>query len=246
MIHTDRAIVVEGKYDKIKLSGMIDGVIVCTGGFRIYKDKEMQAMLRTLANKQGLAVLTDSDAAGFQIRGFIRNICGKEKIRIYKDKEMQAMLRTLANKQGLAVLTDSDAAGFQIRGFIRNICGKEKIVDVYIPDLYGKEKRKQHPSKEGKLGVEGIPEQLLQKAFEEAGVGVQQVQRAAQPITKMDLFELGLSGTADSAQRRKQLMRHLNLPEHLTTNALVTVLAALMTREELYSQCSSLLMQEEE
>lgn len=116
MIHTDRAIVVEGKYDKIKLSGMIDGVIVCTGGFRIYKDKEMQAMLRTLANKQGLAVLTDSDAAGFQIRGFIRNICGKEK-----------------------------------------------IVDVYIPDLYGKEKRKQHPSKEGKLGVEGIPEQLLQK-----------------------------------------------------------------------------------
>ena len=199
MIHTDRAIVVEGKYDKIKLSGMIDGVIVCTGGFRIYKDKEMQAMLRTLANKQGLAVLTDSDAAGFQIRGFIRNICGKEK-----------------------------------------------IVDVYIPDLYGKEKRKQHPSKEGKLGVEGIPEQLLQKAFEEAGVGVQQVQRAAQPITKMDLFELGLSGTADSAQHRKQLMHRLNLPEHLTTNALVTVLAALMTREQLYSQCSALLTQEEE
>ena len=119
-------------------------------------------------------------------------------------------------------------------------------MDVYIPDLYGKEKRKQHPSKEGKLGVEGIPEQLLQKAFEEAGVGVQQVQRAAQPITKMDLFELGLSGTADSAQRRKQLMHRLNLPEHLTTNALVTVLAALMTREQLYSQCSALLTQEEE
>ena len=193
MIHTDRAIVVEGKYDKIKLSGMIDGVIVCTGGFRIYKDKEMQAMLRTLANKQGLAVLTDSDAAGFQIRGFIRNICGKEK-----------------------------------------------IVDVYIPDLYGKEKRKQHPSKEGKLGVEGIPEQLLQKAFEEAGVGVQQVQRAAQARGKAGVEQAG------SAQRRKQLMHRLNLPEHLTTNALVTVLAALMTREQLYSQCSALLTQEEE
>ena len=147
MIHTDRAIVVEGKYDKIKLSGMIDGVIVCTGGFRIYKDKEMQAMLRTLANKQGLAVLTDSDAAGFQIRGFIRNICGKEK-----------------------------------------------IVDVYIPDLYGKEKRKQHPSKEGKLGVEGIPEQLLQKAFEEAGVGVQQVQRAAQARGKAGVEQAGQEG----------------------------------------------------
>ena len=199
MIHTDRAIVVEGKYDKIKLSGMIDGVIVCTGGFRIYKDKEMQAMLRTLANKQGLAVLTDPDHAGFLIRGYLKNIAAEGK-----------------------------------------------VYHAYIPDRLGKEKRKAHPSREGKLGVEGIPEQLLQKAFEEAGVGVQQVQRAAQPITKMDLFELGLSGTADSAQRRKQLMRHLNLPEHLTTNALVTVLAALMTREELYSQCSALLTQEEE
>ena len=101
MIHTDRAIVVEGKYDKIKLGGLIDGVILCTGGFRIYKDKEMQQMLRALAKKQGLAVLTDSDAAGFQIRSFLRSICGKEN-----------------------------------------------IVDVYIPDLYGKERRKQHPSRE--------------------------------------------------------------------------------------------------
>ena len=106
MIHTDRAIVVEGKYDKIKLGGLIDGVILCTGGFRIYKDKEMQQMLRALAKKQGLAVLTDSDAAGFQIRSFLRSICGKEN-----------------------------------------------IVDVYIPDLYGKERRKQHPSREGKLGL---------------------------------------------------------------------------------------------
>ena len=114
MIHTDRAIVVEGKYDKIKLDGMVDGVILCTDGFRIYKDKEMQALLRTLAKKQGLAVLTDSDAAGFQIRSFLRSICGKEN-----------------------------------------------IVDVYIPDLYGKEKRKAHRSKEGKLGVEGVPEQVL-------------------------------------------------------------------------------------
>ena len=80
MIHTDRAIVVEGKYDKIKLSSMVDGVIICTGGFRVYKDKEMQAMLRALARKQGLAVLTDSDTAGFKIRGFLRSICGKENI----------------------------------------------------------------------------------------------------------------------------------------------------------------------
>lgn len=197
MIHTDRAIVVEGKYDKIKLSSMVDGVIICTGGFRVYKDKEMQAMLRALAKKQGLAVLTDSDTAGFKIRGFLRSICGKEN-----------------------------------------------IVDVYIPDLYGKEKRKDHPSKEGKLGVEGVPEEVLQKAFADAGIGAELVLQKKNPITKMDLFELGLSGRAESALRRKQLMKHLRLPEHLTTNALVTVLDALMSREELFLTCGELFEKE--
>ena len=193
MIHTDRAIVVEGKYDKIKLGGLIDGVILCTGGFRIYKDKEMQQMLRALAKKQGLAVLIDSDAAGFQIRSFLRSICGKEN-----------------------------------------------IVDVYIPDLYGKEKRKQHPSREGKLGVEGIPEAVLLEALEKAGIGVREVQERADPITKLDLFELGLSGGAQSALRRAKLMKRLELPEHLSANALVTVLASLYSREELYRLCASL------
>lgn len=197
MIHTDRAIVVEGKYDKIKLSSMVDGVIICTGGFRVYKDKEMQAMLRALAKKQGLAVLTDSDTAGFKIRGFLRSICGKEN-----------------------------------------------IVDVYIPDLYGKEKRKDHPSKEGKLGVEGVPEEVLQKAFADAGIGAELVLQKKDPITKMDLFELGLSGRAESALRRKQMMKHLTLPEHLTTNALVTVLDALMSREELFLTCGELFEEE--
>ena len=197
MIHTDRAIVVEGKYDKIKLSSMVDGVIICTGGFRVYKDKEMQAMLRALAKKQGLAVLTDSDTAGFKIRGFLRSICGKEN-----------------------------------------------IVDVYIPDLYGKEKRKDHPSKEGKLGVEGVPEEVLQKAFADAGIGAELVLQKKDPITKMDLFELGLSGRAESALRRKQLMKHLTLPEHLTTKALVTVLDALMSREERFLTCGELFEKE--
>ena len=193
MIHTDRAIVVEGKYDKIKLGGLIDGVILCTGGFRIYKDKEMQQMLRALAKKQGLAVLTEADAAGFQIRSFLRSICGKEN-----------------------------------------------IVDVYIPDLYGKERRKQHPSREGKLGVEGIPEAVLLEALEKAGIGVREVQQRADPITKLDLFELGLSGGAQSAVRRAKLMKRLELPEHLSANALVTVLASLYSREELYRLCASL------
>lgn len=193
MIHTDRAIVVEGKYDKIKLGGLIDGVILCTGGFRIYKDKEMQQMLRALAKKQGLAVLTDSDAAGFQIRSFLRSICGKEN-----------------------------------------------IVDVYIPDLYGKERRKQHPSREGKLGVEGIPEAVLLEALEKAGIGVREVQQRADPITKLDLYELGLSGGAQSAVRRAKLMKRLELPEHLSANALVTVLTSLYSREELYRLCALL------
>lgn len=193
MIHTDRAIVVEGKYDKIKLGGLIDGVILCTGGFRIYKDKEMQQMLRALAKKQGLAVLTDSDAAGFQIRSFLRSICGKEN-----------------------------------------------IVDVYIPDLYGKERRKQHPSREGKLGVEGIPEAVLLKVLEDASVGVKTALKRADPITKLDLFELGLSGGAQSAVRRAKLMKRLELPEHLSANALVTVLASLYSREELYRLCALL------
>ena len=193
MIHTDRAIVVEGKYDKIKLGGLIDGVILCTGAFRTYKDKEMQQMLRALAKKQGLAVLTDSDAAGFQIRSFLRSICGKEN-----------------------------------------------IVDVYIRDLYGKERRKQHPTREGKLGVEGIPEAVLLEALEKAGIGVREVQERADPITKLDLFELGLSGGAQSAVRRAKLMKRLELPEHLSANALVTVLASLYSREELYRLCASL------
>ena len=197
MIHTDRAIVVEGKYDKIKLSSMVDGVIICTGGFRVYKDKEMQAMLRALAKKQGLAVLTDSDTAGFKIRGFLRSICGKEN-----------------------------------------------IVDVYIPDLYGKEKRKDHPSNGGKLGVVGVPDEVLQKAFADAGIGAELVLQKKDPITKMDLFELGLSGRAESALRRKRLMKHLTLPEHLTTNALVTVLDALMSREELFLTCGELFEEE--
>lgn len=198
MIHTDRAIVVEGKYDKIRLSGMIDGVILCTDGFRIYKDKEMQSLLRTLARKQGLAVLTDSDAAGFQIRSFLRSICGKEN-----------------------------------------------IVDVYVPDLYGKEKRKAHPSKEGKLGVEGMPEQVLLQALQTAGIGAQSVtQPAGEPVSKLLLFELGLSGGTDAAVRRKQLMQHLNLPQHLSTNALVTVLGALMGADELKELCGQLFQKE--
>ena len=195
MIHTDRVIVVEGKYDKIKLKNLIDATIICTDGFRIYKDKELQATLRTLAKKRGLAVLSDSPHVGFQIRGFLRSICGKEN-----------------------------------------------VIDVYIPDLYGKEKRKPKASKEGKLGVEGMSEQVLTQALSQAGIGVSFRQAPSEPITKMDLFDWGLSGKEDSAAKRKQLTRELGLPEHLTTNALVTVLSALMSRREWQSLCERLFL----
>lgn len=195
MIHTDRVIVVEGKYDKIKLKNLIDATIICTDGFRIYKDKELQTTLRTLAKKRGVAVLTDSDHAGFQIRGFLRSICGREN-----------------------------------------------VVDVYIPDLYGKEKRKEKASKEGKLGVEGMSEEVLIQALSQAGIGVSFQQTPSEPITKMDLFDWGLSGKEDSAAKRKQITKELGLPEHLTTNALVTVLSALMTRQEWQDLCEKLFL----
>lgn len=197
MIHIAQAIIVEGKYDKIKLSSILDAVILVTNGFRIFHDAEKMSLIRYYAKTTGVIILTDSDTAGFKIRGFLRSICGKEN-----------------------------------------------IVDVYVPDLYGKEKRKDHPSKEGKLGVEGVPEEVLQKAFADAGIGAELVLQKKDPITKMDLFELGLSGRAESALRRKQLMKHLTLPEHLTTNALVTVLDALMSREELFLTCGEVFEEE--
>lgn len=194
MIHIDRTIVVEGKYDQIKLASVVEGLIIPTGGFAIYKDKEKQALLRALAQRTGLVVLTDSDAAGFQIRAFLRSICGKET-----------------------------------------------IVDAYIPDLYGKEKRKTRPSKEGKLGVEGVPAEVVRRAFEQAGLLCSEDGPKPQvpPITKADLLRLGLTGCPDSSARRAKLLRELDLPEHLTTNALLTLLNATvgLTRlEELMSQ----------
>ena len=191
MIRVKEAIVVEGKYDKIKLSSLVEGVIIETKGFGIFQDREKLAYLRALAKKRGLIVLTDSDGAGFLIRG-----------------KLSASIPP------------------------------EQIKHAYIPDILGKERRKAAPSKEGKLGVEGIPEETLLEALEKAGIGVREVQQRADPITKLDLFELGLSGGAQSALRRAQRLKRLGLPEHLSANALVTVLASLYSREELYQLCA--------
>ncbi|MDD6269956.1 MAG: DUF4093 domain-containing protein [Oscillospiraceae bacterium] len=186
MIKIKEAIVVEGKYDKIKLSSILDAVIIVTDGFRIYKDREKLALIRHYAESTGIIILTDSDRAGFKIRSFIK-------------------------------------------GSVKN----GKIYNVYAPDIYGKESRKEKPSAEGKLGVEGISPELLLEAFKKAGIKASDAVPNPDPVTKTDLFELGLSGGPGSSELRRNLQRKLGLPELLSANSLVEVLNTMMTKKEL-------------
>lgn len=190
MIRVKEAIIVEGKYDKIKLSSLIDGLIIETHGFGIFKDKEQMALIRRLADSRGILILTDSDSAGFLIRNHLVGAIDPAKIK-----------------------------------------------HAYIPDILGKERRKDTPSKEGKLGVEGMPVQEIYRALQRAGVnceqeGPQNTKESVRAITKMDLYEAGLSGGEGSAQRRKLLLKKLQLPERLAVNSLVRVLNQIMTYEE--------------
>ena len=154
---------------------------------------------------------------------------------VFNDKEKLAFLRRLAEKQGLIVLTDSDGAGFVIRNYLKGALPKELVKQAYIPDIYGKERRKRTPGKEGKLGVEGMKPDVLLAALARAGATFLDEENgtgaAGEPITKADLFELGLTGGPDSRAARQRLLTQLDLPEHLSTNALLEVLNALMTRE---------------
>ena len=186
MIHIAQAIVVEGKYDKIKLSSILDAVILVTNGFRIFRDPEKMALIQYYARTTGVIVLTDSDRAGFQIRNYLK-------------------------------------------GAVRD----GKLYHVYIPDIYGKEHRKEKPSAEGKLGVEGIRKDVLLEAFAKAGVLTDEVPEKTDPITRYDLYELGLSGGADSKARRKALQKRLGLPDLLSAASLLEVLNTMMTRQEL-------------
>lgn len=183
-------IVVEGKYDRMRLQELIDGTIIETGGFGIFTDPEKLELLRQLAQKHGLIILTDSDRAGFRIRNYIRS-----------------------------AMPDVS-----------------KLINVYIPDIFGKERRKTTPSKEGKLGVEGISVQLLRKAFEKAGVigDSKPAKSEDELITKADLYLLGLSGTDEAAVKRAALLKKLSLPSRLTAKGLLPVLNTLYTREEFY------------
>ena len=151
MFHTDRVIIVEGKYDKIRLSAVTDALILETDGFGIFSDREKQRFIKKTAREKGLLILTDSDAAGFRIRNFLKNIAG-----------------------------DAD------------------IINVFIPDIYGKEKRKEAPSKEGKLGVEGMPAAALDEALRKSGFfQEQEATPPKEPITYTDLYEAGLGAKVE-------------------------------------------------
>ena len=180
MIKITPAIVVEGKYDKNKLSQIFDTTIIEVGGFGLFKDKDK----------------TD-------------------------------MLRRIALSRGIVVLTDSDGAGLVIRNRIKSCIGEGKVYHAYIPEIYGKEKRKQKPSKEGKLGVEGVPDELIIRAVENCGAMDNGAAPAKPLLTKELMYELGLSGRECSKQKRTELMEKLRLPKNLSTNALMDAVNAL-------------------
>ena len=154
---------------------------------------------------------------------------------ILKDKERIEFLRQVAAKRGLVIFTDSDGAGFVIRNRLKSLLPPQQLLQAYIPQIAGKEKRKQKPGKEGKLGVEGMRPEVLKEALLRAGATVVGEASNAQPrraITRSDLFTAQLTGCAGSQERRKKLLQRLDLPEHLSTKALLQVLNQLMSYEE--------------
>ena len=187
MLKIREAIVVEGRYDKNTLSQIVDAPILETSGFGIFKDKEQMSLLRTVAERRGLIVFTDSDGAGFVIRNHIK----------------------------------SAIAGNYLK-------------HAYIPDVYGKEKRKTAPGKEGKLGVEGMSSEILLEALRRAGATIDgEDSPGNKGITKQDLMERGLSGGANAGIKRHQLLNKLGLPAHMSANAMLQALNLLYSLEEL-------------
>lgn len=153
---------------------------------------------------------------------------------IFNDKQKQKLFRQMAEKRGLIVLTDSDGAGFVIRNFIKSCVPPQYIKHAYVPDILGKERRKKSPSKEGKLGVEGMRPEILLNALIKAGASFDDETREEKTeyITKADMYFKGLSGGEGSRLKRADLINKLDLPEHLTADGLLDVLNALMSREE--------------
>lgn len=192
MLKISEAVIVEGKYDKIKLSAVLDTVIIETDGFAVFKDKEKQCLIRFLSEKRGIIIMTDSDSAGFKIRSFIKGITKSENIK-----------------------------------------------NVYIPDIYGKEKRKTEFSKEGKLGVEGMKTEVIMSALVKAGViCTENGKTETHEITRTDFFDDGISGRENSSEIRKALARELELPERISASSLLKIINTYMTYDEYKSAVS--------
>lgn len=183
-IKIPEAIIVEGKYDQIKLSQLFDTLIIPTNGFDIYKNKNKLNMIKQVAEKNGIIILTDSDSAGFRIRNHLRNCLGNLAVK-----------------------------------------------NAYIPEIVGKEKRKESPSKEGLLGVEGISDEMIIQAVMSQ---TQQIEKTDDKITKTDFFELGLTGCADSSEKRAKLCKKLGLPVKISANQLISALNNLCTKQEFF------------
>ncbi len=187
MIKLKSPVIVEGKYDKITLENIIDGLIIPTNGFALFKDRE--------------------------------------KCR---------MIRALAEKYGIIVITDSDSAGNMIRAFIKNIVGEAKITNVYVPQIRGKEKRKTRAGKEGLLGLEGMTAEIIKASLEKSGIFGEEKLDSLRKISKTDMFLRGLSGADNSRERRKELLKELDLPQNLSPNAMLDILNTILTFEEFY------------
>lgn len=191
MYSVDEVIIVEGLYDKIKLSGFIESPVFAVGGFSVFNDLGVQKAIKTFAQKTGIVILTDSDSAGLKIRAFIRQLA-------------------------------KDGAVF----------------DAFVPEIYGKERRKTLGGKEGILGVEGIDENIIIEAIKNSGANVcgeRNTKKMLSPVTKADFYALGLSGGENSRNLRKKLLSELNLPKKLSANMLISVIDRLLDREELYA-----------
>ena len=153
---------------------------------------------------------------------------------IFKDKKQMALLRQVAEKRGLIVFTDADGAGFVIRNHVKSAIPGKYLKHAYTPDIFGKERRKDKAGKEGKLGVEGMKKDTILEALRRAGATIEGEDAPTRnAITKQDLMELGLSGGPDSAAKRLALLKKLNLPEHMSANALLQALNLLYSLEEL-------------
>ena len=187
MIKLKEAVIVEGKYDKIKLSSLVDGLIITTDGFGIFKDREKRELIKTLAKKRGIIILTDSDSAGFTIRNYIVNLVGAKN-----------------------------------------------VVNAYVPDIKGKEKRKAHASAEGTLGVEGVDESVILSALEKAGVTASRTERKKY-LTKTDFYLLGLSGGENCSARRDLIKKELGLPKKMSSNALIEILNIMLCEDEFHA-----------